>query len=220
VSVAVTAGVRPASARRDGIYDRWGKRLLDVVIAGVALAVLLPLLALIAVAVLARMGRPVLFEEVRAPRGGVPVALRKFRTMTNDRDASGRLLDDERRLTPLGRLLRECSLDELPELVNVLRGEMSLVGPRPLPVRYVARYTPKQARRLEVVCGITGLAQTRGRNALSWERRFALDVWYVDHRSAWLDARLLLATVAVVARRAGVSHPGHVTMHEFAGSAR
>jgi sugar transferase EpsL len=220
VSVATIEGVRPASSRRDGVYDRWGKRLFDLMVAGVALVVLLPLFALIAVAVLARMGRPVLFEEVRATRGGVSFALRKFRTMTNDRDAAGRLLGDERRLTPLGRLLRECSLDELPELVNVLRGEMSLVGPRPLPIRYVSRYTPKQARRLEVVPGITGLAQTRGRNALSWERRFALDVWYVDHRSAWLDYKLLLATVAVVSKRAGISHPGHVTMHEFAGSAR
>jgi sugar transferase EpsL len=166
-----------------------------------------------------RLGSPVLFLERRAGRDGHQFLLRKFRTMTNDTDVHGRVLPDEKRLTPLGRFLRRLSVDELPELVHVLRGEMSLVGPRPLPVRYVARYSDEQARRLIATPGITGLAQVRGRNSLSWDEKFALDVWYVDHRGFLLDLRVLLATAAVVVRGHGISQPGHDTMEEFAGSA-
>lgn len=201
------------------LYDRYAKRLADVAIAAAALVVLLPVLALVAAAVLLTMGWPVLYSDQRAGLRGRPFAMKKFRTMTNACGPDGRLLADERRLTPLGRVLRQCSLDELPELFHVLTGEMSLVGPRPLPVRYLTRYTPEQARRLEVKPGVTGLAQARGRNSLSWPRKFALDVWYVDHRTARLDLWILAATVKVVVRGAGVSHPGQATMHEFFGPA-
>jgi lipopolysaccharide/colanic/teichoic acid biosynthesis glycosyltransferase len=175
-------------------------------------------LLLVALAVRWRLGAPVIHAETRAGRHGRPFVLRKFRTMTCDRDAHGALLPDEQRLTRFGRALRASSLDELPELLNVLRGEMSLVGPRPLPLRYLARYSPDQMRRLEVRPGVTGLAQTQGRNALEWSERLALDVWYVEHRSGWLDLKLLLATIRVVISASGISHPGHVTMHEFQGS--
>jgi lipopolysaccharide/colanic/teichoic acid biosynthesis glycosyltransferase len=170
--------------------------------------------------VLVAHGRPVLFREERAGRRGVPFTLRKFRTMHDARDAGGRPLPDAQRLTPVGRLLRQWSLDELPELVHVLTGEMSVVGPRPLPLSYVARYSPEQARRLDVTPGLTGLAQVRGRNTLDWDERFALDVWYVDHLAPALDLKLLLMTVIVVLAREGVSHPGHATMHEFGGTVR
>jgi lipopolysaccharide/colanic/teichoic acid biosynthesis glycosyltransferase len=140
--------------------------------------------------------------------------------MSQQCDPAGVLLPDDQRLTTVGRMLRQCSLDELPQLVNVLRDEMSLVGPRPLPLRYVQRYTAEQARRLEVKPGLTGFAQVHGRNTSSWDERFAQDVWYVDHRSMRLDIRLLLATVGVVLRREGISHPGHATMHEFGGPGR
>lgn len=210
-------GSRMAACAARGFYDRLGKRALDVIVAGAALVVLSPLLALIAAAVLLTLGRPVLYSEVRAGRHGTPFVLRKFRTMTGERDAAGQLLPDAERITPLGRLLRASSLDELPELLHVLQGVMSLVGPRPLPVRYVSRYAPQQARRLDVTPGITGLAQVRGRNTLSWEEKFALDVAYVERRGFWLDVRILLLTLVVVLRRDGVSHPGHTTMHEFSG---
>jgi sugar transferase EpsL len=203
-----------------GYYDRWGKRWLDVVLATIAVGALLPVFALVAAAVFMSLGSPVLFTQHRAGRRGTPFLLRKFRTMSDARDERGELLPDADRLTALGRFLRRCSLDELPEFWHVLRGEMSLVGPRPLPVRYVERYTPIQARRLEVKPGITGLAQVRGRNALSWEQKFEHDVWYVDHRTLRLDLWLLIATVGVVVAREGVSHPGQATMHEFLGSAQ
>jgi sugar transferase EpsL len=144
--------------------------------------------------------------------------LLKFRTMTDERDSAGNLLPDDVRLTSTGRLLRALSLDELPQLINVLRGEMSLVGPRPLLMQYLDRYTPTQARRMDVRPGITGWAQVNGRNAVSWEERFEMDVWYVEHRSLWLDLRILLLTLLKVVRREGVSAAGHATMPEFRGS--
>jgi lipopolysaccharide/colanic/teichoic acid biosynthesis glycosyltransferase len=201
-----------------GAYERFGKRLLDVCASATAVLLLFPLFAIVAAAVWLTMGRPILHADWRAGLSGAPFLLRKFRTMSNQRDATGWLLPDAERLTPLGRWLRALSLDELPQLIHVLTGEMSLVGPRPLPYRYVERYTRDQARRLIVKPGITGLAQVRGRNATTWDHRFEQDLWYVDHRSLLLDLKLLLATVVVVIRREGVSHPGHATMHEFRGT--
>jgi sugar transferase EpsL len=194
------------------------KRILDIGLAGLAAVALLPLLVVIGVLVAVILGRPVFFTQIRPGRGGTPFRLVKFRTMTDGRDASGALLPDAERMTPFGRWLRSTSLDELPELWNVLRGDMSLVGPRPLLIEYLDRYTPEQARRHEVRPGITGWAQIRGRNALSWEERFALDVWYVDHRSLALDVTILLATLGTVLRREGIAPPGAATMPVFTGT--
>lgn len=194
------------------------KRLLDVVVASALLVVLAPLFAGVALIVRLALGRPVFLRQRRPGLGGVPFELLKFRTMSNAVDDRGTLLPDEQRLGSVGRLLRQLSLDELPELVNVLKGEMSLVGPRPLLMQYLDRYTPAQARRHEVRPGITGWAQVNGRNSLSWEDRFALDVWYVDHRSLWLDVKILTLTVLKVVRREGISQPGQATMREFMGS--
>jgi sugar transferase EpsL len=191
------------------------KRSLDFGFALVLLTVLLPLLCLIALLVACTLGRPVLFRQWRAGRQGAGFALLKFRTMTEQRNEHASLLPDEQRLTRLGSFLRTSSLDELPELINVLRGDMSLVGPRPLLLRYVERYTPEQRRRLEVRPGITGWAQVNGRNAIGWEKKFALDVWYVDHRSVWLDMRILCLTAWRVLRREGIAHDAHSTMPEF-----
>jgi sugar transferase EpsL len=162
----------------------------------------------------------VLFRQERPGRAGQLFELVKFRTMTHARDASGRLLPDDARLTAVGRFVRSVSLDELPQLWNVLRGDMSLVGPRPLLVRYLDRYTDAQARRHDVLPGITGYAQVRGRNEVGWDRRFELDVWYVDHWSLWLDLRILAETVGAVLARKGVSEPGRATMTEFFGQSR
>jgi sugar transferase EpsL len=202
------------------LYRRYGKRMLDVAVASVGLVLAAPVMAVVAIAILCRMGPPILFGEPRARMHGAPFLLKKFRTMTDGVDRDGQPLPDEQRLTPLGRQLRSASLDELPELVHVLRGEMSLVGPRPLPVRYVARYTAAQARRLQVKPGITGLAQIRGRNGLSWEEKFQADVEYVENISLWLDLRLLAATLVVVVKGQGISQPGHATMEEFSGPVR
>lgn len=203
-----------------GIYLRFGKRLLDVTLATVLLVLATPLMAVVAIAILCRMGPPILFAEPRAGLNGRPFLLKKFRTMTDASDACGARLPDADRLTPLGRALRAASVDELPELMHVVRGEMSLVGPRPLPVRYVARYNATQARRLGVKPGITGLAQVRGRNALTWEQKFAVDAEYVEKQTLWLDLTLLVTTVPVVLRGRGVSQAGHATMEEFPGSAK
>lgn len=196
-------------------YDR-AKRILDVVSAASVLVVLAPVLAGVSIAVAANLGRPVLFRQARPGRRGDTFELLKFRSMREADPARGLVTDDER-LTPFGRALRATSLDELPSLWNVLKGDMSVVGPRPLLVHYLDRYTPEQARRHEVRPGITGLAQARGRNSISWERRLALDVLYVERRSCALDARILLETVAGVLRRQGVSAEGHATMPEFQG---
>ncbi len=186
--------------------------------AGAALAVLSPLLAGVAALELVVHGRPALFHQTRPGRSGAPFRIVKFRTMTDARDPDGELLPDAERLTPFGRWLRSTSIDELPELWNVLRGEMSLVGPRPLLTRYLDRYTPEQMRRHEMPPGITGWAQVRGRNALTWDQKFALDVWYVDNWSLRLDFEILLTTLVKVARREGITAPGEATMPEFMGS--
>lgn len=194
------------------------KRLFDLSLLLLTAPLWLPALGAVALLVRLKLGRPVLFRQRRPGRQGRVFELVKFRTMTDARDAQGRLLPDAQRLTRFGRLLRSSSLDELPEVLNVLKGEMSLVGPRPLLVQYLERYTPEQARRHEVPPGLTGWAQVNGRNALSWEEKFRLDVWYVDHRSLWLDLRILFLTVWQVLRRHGVSAPGDATMPEFMGS--
>ena len=194
------------------------KRCLDTVGAGLGLIVLFPFLLLIALAIRMKMGGPVLFRQMRPGLRGKPFYMYKFRTMTNKRNAAGELLPDEMRLAWLGHFLRTTSLDELPELFNVLKGEMSLVGPRPLLMQYMDRYTPEQARRHEVKPGITGWAQVNGRNAISWEEKFALDVWYVDNRSLWLDIKILAITIWKVFRREGISARGEATMPEFRGS--
>lgn len=194
------------------------KRVLDAVVAGLALAVLSPVLALVAALVRLRLGSPVLFRQERAGMDGAPFVLAKFRTMTDERGPDGELLPDEDRLPAFGSFLRSTSLDELPELVHVLRGEMSLVGPRPLPTKYLARYSPRQARRHEVRPGITGWAQVNGRNTTSWAERLEMDVWYVDNRSLLLDLKVLWRTLRVVASREGVAEDGQVTMTEFFGT--
>ena len=194
------------------------KRVVDAAVAAVALVVLLPVYVVVAAVVAVGLGRPVLFRQERTGLGGLPFTLVKFRTMRDPDPARG-LVSDADRLTALGRLLRSTSLDELPSLWNVLCGSMSLVGPRPLPVRYLARYTAEQARRHEVRPGITGLAQVRGRNRLGWAERFALDVSYVDSRSAWMDLRIVAETFAVVVRRSGITALGDATAPEFTGIA-
>ena len=193
------------------------KRLFDLVVASAALAVLaLPLLVLYAM-VRAKLGSPILFRQIRPGLYGQPFMMVKFRTMTDERGPDGELLPDAQRLTAFGRFLRASSLDELPELWNVLRGEMSLVGPRPLLMEYLPLYSPEQARRHEVRPGITGWAQVNGRNAVSWEARFRLDTWYVDHHSLWLDLRILWLTVRKVLVREGISAQGEATMPRFTG---
>ena len=193
------------------------KRVFDFVAASLALLLLaLPLLAL-AWMIRRKLGRPVLFCQVRPGLQGKPFTMVKFRTMTDERGPDGALLPDAQRITPFGRFLRASSLDELPELWNVLKGEMSLVGPRPLLMNYLPLYTPEQARRHEVRPGITGWAQVNGRNAISWADKFALDVWYVDHRNLWLDVQILWRTVRKVLVRDGISAPGDATMPKFEG---
>jgi sugar transferase EpsL len=195
------------------------KRLFDVVGSGALLVVLSPVLAVVAALVKIGMGPPVLFRQQRPGLNGEPFTILKFRTMTDATDASGKLLPDAQRLTRLGGLLRRTSLDELPELVNVLRGDMSLVGPRPLLTEYLPHYSDEQMRRHEVRPGITGWSQVNGRNALTWEEKFALDVWYVDNRSVGLDVRILLTTIGRVVKGESVAHPGAATMKPFHGEA-
>jgi lipopolysaccharide/colanic/teichoic acid biosynthesis glycosyltransferase len=201
---------------RSRTYERV-ERAVDVSVALLALVVLLPAIAVVAGLVFLLLGRPILFRQQRAGRYGRAFTILKFRTM-RDPDPTRGLITDADRLTPFGRLLRSTSLDELPALYNVIRGDMSLVGPRPLHLRYLSLYSPEQARRHDVRPGITGLAQVRGRNSLSWEGKFALDLEYVANRSAWLDLRILAETVAVVFRRDGISAHGQETVEEFAGS--
>jgi lipopolysaccharide/colanic/teichoic acid biosynthesis glycosyltransferase len=188
--------------------------------AAVALFVLSPLLLVLACLIRLRAGKPVLFRQIRTGFNEKPFTLLKFRTMTDARDANGALLPDALRLTSFGRFLRSLSLDELPQMWNVLCGDMKIVGPRPLLPAYLPRYNAHQRRRHEVMPGITGWAQVNGRNRLAWEERFNLDVWYVDHRSLWLDSRILLLTLLGVFKRAGISQPGHATMPEFTGRRR
>jgi lipopolysaccharide/colanic/teichoic acid biosynthesis glycosyltransferase len=199
------------------LYRGPGKRALDLVASSALLLLLSPMLAAMAVLVRIRLGSPVLFRQERPGRWGKPFILLKFRTMSDQRNAQGALLPDAARLGGLGRALRSLSLDELPELWNVLVGEMSIVGPRPLLMEYLPLYSDEQARRHEVRPGITGWAQVNGRNESTWEQRFALDVWYVDHLSLKLDVRILLQTVLSVLMREGISAEGHATMPTFTG---
>lgn len=194
------------------------KRILDLAGAIVGLAVFGLPMAIVAGLIRLRMGSPVLYRVIRPGLHAEPFLLHKFRTMRDLIDAAGRSLSDKERITPLGRMLRKTSLDELPQLVNVLNGDMSLVGPRPLNIEYLSLYTPQQARRHQVKPGITGLAQIKGRNTLSWEERFALDVWYVDHANLALDLRILLHTFVNVLRRDGVSPDGDLDVPSFTGS--
>jgi len=194
------------------------KRLFDLALTSLGLILISPILLLVTLLVLVFHGSPVLFRQVRPGYRARPFTNYKFRTMRDIRDGQGNLLPDSERITPLGRFLRCYSLDELPEVLNVLRGEMSLVGPRPLLTQYLDRYTPEQARRHLVLPGITGWAQVNGRNALTWEEKFRYDVWYVDHWSFWLDVKILLITFLKVISREGISQPGHATMEEFMGS--
>ena len=199
---------------------RFLKRLFDLLASALLLILLSPLLLILALLVRFKLGRPVLFSQERPGLRGHPFKLYKFRSMRDAYDDSGKPLPDEQRLTPFGRFLRSSSLDELPELFNVLKGEMSLVGPRPLLTTYLERYTPEQARRHEVLPGITGWAQVNGRNALSWEEKFELDVWYVDHQSLWLDIKILFITLWKALKREGINAPGSATAPEFMGTSK
>jgi lipopolysaccharide/colanic/teichoic acid biosynthesis glycosyltransferase len=194
------------------------KRLFDLVITLIGLILLSPFLLILAVFIRIKLGKPVLFRQLRPGYQGKPFYIIKFRSMTDQRDDQGKLLPDKHRLTRLGRTMRALSLDELPEMFNVLRGEMSWVGPRPLLIKYLQRYNPEQARRHSVLPGITGWAQVNGRNALTWEDKFILDVWYVDHWTFWLDIKILFMTVWKVIAREGISEPGHATAQEFLGT--
>lgn len=197
-------------------YRNYGKRLFDLGLVFSALLLLAPLIAAVALLVRLQLGTPVLYRQQRPGLHGQPFTMFKFRTMSDLRDAEGQLLPDAARLTPLGKLLRRLSLDELPTLFNVLKGEMSIVGPRPLLIRYLERYTPEQARRHEVLPGITGLAQIAGRNFVAWEERFALDVRYVDNLSLWLDCKIIASTIIAVLFHTGVIEEGDLI--DFWGS--
>lgn len=194
-----------------------GKRIFDVVFASLALIGLLPVYAMTALFVRLGIGSPVLFNQTRPGFRGRPFVLYKFRTMTDAHDAEGRLLPDAQRLTRSGRFLRAASLDELPELWNVLKGDMSLVGPRPLLMQYLERYTWEQARRHDVKPGITGWAQVNGRNAITWEEKFKLDVWYVDHQTLWLDVKIIFMTFWKIFKREGINQEGRATVEYFEG---
>ncbi|NLL37717.1 MAG: sugar transferase [Fretibacterium sp.] len=196
------------------------KRLLDALLSLAALLLLAPLLMALGLLIRRRLGHPVLFSQLRAGKDGRPFRLYKFRSMTEARDEDGALLPDADRLTPFGQKLRCTSLDELPQLWNVLKGDMSLVGPRPLLLDYVPLYSERQRQRLNVKPGLTGWAQIKGRNTLSWEEKFELDVWYVERQSLWLDLKILLQTVGSVLRRKGISASGEATMPRFTGSGR
>jgi lipopolysaccharide/colanic/teichoic acid biosynthesis glycosyltransferase len=199
------------------MYQTGGKRILDLLLTVPALLLLSPVIAVVAFLVLVKLGFPLFFRQRRPGLRGVPFTLLKFRTMNQCRDGHGDLLSDAERLTSFGRFLRSTSLDELPELFNVLKGEMSLVGPRPLLMEYLDRYTPEQTRRHEIKPGITGWAQMNGRNAITWEQKFAFDVWYVDHCSFALDIRVLRLTLIRLIKREGISAEGHSTMPYFLG---
>jgi sugar transferase EpsL len=202
------------------MYRKLGKRLFDLALTILALILLSPLMAFVALLVRIKLGSPILFRQQRPGLHGRPFIIYKFRTMTDERDDQGNLLPDEVRLTPFGQFLRSASLDELPALFNVLKGEMSLVGPRPLLMHYLGRYTPEQMRRHDVRPGITGWAQVNGRNALVWERKFELDVWYVDHLSLWLDLKIIALTGRKTIIREGITFEGYATAYEFMGTAK
>lgn len=194
------------------------KRLIDIFAATFGLLLLAPVMAIVAWQIRAKLGSPTFFSQLRPGRNAIPFTMYKFRTMTDERDSAGELLLDNQRLTRFGKALRSTSLDELPGLLNVLKGEMSLVGPRPLLMEYLPRYTHEQSRRHEVRPGITGWAQVNGRNAISWEEKFKLDVWYVDNQSLWLDVRIIMMTITKVFMRDGISQEGQATAEKFMGS--
>ena len=194
------------------------KRLFDILVSLSALIILTPVIVILYVLIAIKMGRPVFFRQVRPGLQGKPFKMVKFRSMTDAKDGDGNLLPDAERLTPFGQFLRSSSLDELPELWNVLKGEMSLVGPRPLLMEYLDKYTPEQARRHDVRPGVTGWAQVNGRNAISWQQKFEYDTWYVDNCSLWLDIKILFMTVLKIVKRDGISQDGHATMEKFNGN--
>jgi sugar transferase EpsL len=191
------------------------KRIFDFSLAGICVVAIVPLLLALMLLVKIKIGGPVLFKQQRPGLGGKPFTLLKFRTMTDEKNGFGNLLNDAERLTQIGRFMRATSLDELPEIFNILAGDMSFVGPRPLLMRYLERYTPEQARRHEVKPGLSGWAQVNGRNAISWNEKFKLDIWYVDNRSISLDLKIILMTIKKVLRQEGISHRQDVTMPEF-----
>ncbi|MDX1412681.1 MAG: sugar transferase [Candidatus Promineifilaceae bacterium] len=200
------------------LYKKYGKRTFDLVFSIAALILLSPLLITLTLLVRRRLGAPVFFRQKRPGLNGRPFVILKFRTMTNERDNAGHLLPDSERLIPFGHFLRSTSLDELPELFNVIKGQMSLVGPRPLLMRYLDLYTPEQKRRNDVKPGMTGWAQVNGRNELSWEEKFALDVWYVDHLTFRLDLTIILRTTKLIIKREGINQPGQATVQPFTGN--
>lgn len=206
------------SVSQSNLFSKSIKRFFDLFLSVPGCGILLPFLLVIVIVVRMRIGSPILFRQTRPGLNGNPFTLYKFRTMTDEHDVDGKLLPDSERLTKIGRFLRSTSLDELPELFNVVKGDMSLVGPRPLLMQYLERYTPEQARRHEVKPGITGWAQINGRNAITWEEKFEHDVWYVDNQSLLLDLKILFVTIVSVLKREGINQPGHVTSEEFMGT--
>lgn len=203
--------------KKNKFYRKWEKRFFDLELTVPVLIVLAPVMAVIAFIVRGKLGSPVIYRQIRPGIYGNLFPFYKFRTMTDDCDDKSNLLPDGKRLTGVGKFLRKTSLDELPELWNVLKGDMSLVGPRPLLVEYLDRYTAEQARRHELKPGITGWAQINGRNAITWEEKFKYDVWYVDNWSLWLDFKIIFMTIVKVLKGEGISQPGHATMEEFKG---
>ena len=193
------------------------KRMLDIILSIVAIVILFPILIIVSIVVYIMLGSPIFFTQNRVGKNGKVFKMIKFRSMLNSKDKNDVLLEDNKRLTPLGRVLRSTSIDELPELINVLKGDMSLVGPRPLLVEYISRYTERQFKRHNVVPGITGWAQINGRNLITWEKKFELDVWYVENWSMLLDIKIVLMTVGKVFKRAGINQDDNVTMEEFTG---
>jgi sugar transferase EpsL len=199
------------------LYKNGGKRFLDVILAILALVLLSPLWMLLVVLIALAIGRPVLFRQDRPGLYGKPFTAYKFRTMSNARDLQGKLLSDEERLTSFGKVLRSASLDELPSIFNIIKGEMSWVGPRPLLMEYLDLYTPEQKRRHQVKPGITGWAQVNGRNAIAWEEKFAYDIWYVNHQSLELDLKIIALTISKILKREGITQPGQATMERYKG---
>jgi len=199
------------------IYRHFFKRFLDIILSLLALIVLSPLLVVLAILVRIKLGKPILFSQKRPGKDEKIFTLYKFRTMTDKKDSEGNLLPDGERLPSFGKFLRSTSLDELPELFNILRGDMSIVGPRPLLVQYLSRYSEEQKRRHEIRPGFTGWAQVNGRNAISWEEKFSYDVWYVDNLTLWLDVKIILRTLMVVCKRSGINSGTSETMEEFVG---
>lgn len=200
------------------MYNILIKKWIDNFVCFLCFILFSPLFYIAAIVVILFIGRPIIFTQDRPGKGGKPFRLYKFRTMTNERDKNGRLLPDENRINKIGKAIRSTSLDELLELINVMKGEMSLIGPRPLLMEYLPLYTKEQFRRHEVLPGITGLAQVSGRNELSWEEKFKLDVWYVDHQSFWLDMKILFRSFVYVISRKGIGANGHATMPKFQGT--